>query len=218
MKPAARALLAAAALWAVPARAASWTEQTTLWQERYFWDALLQARDRLARSQSDPAMVPVLKAIAGQVAQQVVNLQQIGVYVKAQQDNLRFAFAQDDPRESLATIGSNFETLSKGADQVRNNLYFLTARCRMASSQALPDQEMYQATLLILGQVQQLQLQLNTLYLDTVSGRQLVYENGWATDKAFRQRTESLMKSVVRVQDSIFAVYNSGYELAMRSR
>jgi hypothetical protein len=204
-------------LAAAPARAA-WTESTSLWQERYFWDALLQSRDRLARTQSDPAMIPTLKAIAGQVAQQVANLQQIGVYVKAQQDNLRFAFAQEDPQPSLATIGSNFETLGKGADQVRNNLYFLTARCRMASSQALPDAEMYQATLLVLGQVQQLQLQLNSLYLDTVEDRRLVYENSWAADKAFKTRTESLLKSVVRVQDSIYAVYNAGYELAMRSK
>lgn len=209
-------LLAAAA--ASPARAAAWTEQTSLWQERYFWDALLQSRDRLARSQSDPAMIPTLKAIAGQVAQQVANLQQIAVYVKAQQDNLRFAFAQDDPQPSLITIGANFETLGKGADQVRNNLYFLTARCRMASTQALPDPEMYQAALLVLGQVQQLQLQLNALYLDAVEDRKIVYENSWGADKAFTQRTESLMRSVVRVQDSIFSVYNAGYELAMRSR
>lgn len=200
-----------------PARA-TWDQSTSLWQERYYWDGLLEARDRLARSQSDPAMIPTLKAIAGQVAQQVANLQQIGVYVKAQQDNLRFAFSQSDPQPSLATIGANFDTLSKGADQVRNNLYFLTARCRMASTQALPDQEMYQATLLVLGQVQQLQLKLNTLYLDAVEDRKLVYQNTWAADKNFRARTESLLRSIVRVQDSVFAVYNAGYELAMRSR
>jgi hypothetical protein len=204
-------------LAASPARA-GWSESTSLWQERYFWDALLTARDRISRSQSDPAMIPTLKAIAGQVAQQVVNLQQIGVYVKAQQDNLRFAYTQDDPAPSLATIGTNFETLGKGADQVRNNLYFLTVRCRIASSQALPDPEMYQATLLILGQVQQLQLQLNTLYLDTVEDHRIVYENSWGSDKHFKHRTESLLRSIVRVQDSIFAVYNAGYELAMRSR
>lgn len=203
---------------ALPARAAGWDQSTSLWQERYYWDGLLEARDRLARSQSDPAMIPTLKAIAGQVAQQVANLQQIGVYMKAQQDNLRYAFAQSDPSSSLATIGSNFDTLAKGADQVRNNLFFLTARCRIASSQALPDQEMYQATLLVLGQVQQLQLKLNSLYLDTVENRKLIYQNNWATDKYFRERTEGTLKSVVRVQDSVFAVYNAGYELAMRSR
>ena len=202
---------------ALPVNAAL-SESTSLWQERYFWDGLLQARDRTARGQSDPAMVPTLKAIAGQVAQQVANLQQIGVYVKAQQDNLKFAFAQEDPGPSLATISANFETLTKGADQVRSNLYFLTARCRMASTQALPDPEMYQATLLILGQVQQLQLQLNALYLDAVEDRRIVNENSWGTDKNFKQQTELLMRSIVRVQDSVFSVYNAGYELAMRSR
>jgi hypothetical protein len=197
---------------------AAWTDATALWQERYFWDALLQARDRVARGQSDPAMVPTLKAMAGQAAQQVANLQQIAIYVKAQQDNLRFAFTQDDPSGSLATIGANFETLGKGADQVRSNLYYLTSRCRMAQGQALPDPEMYNATLAILTQVQQLQLQLNALYLDTVEDRRLIYENGWAADKAFKLRIESLLRSVVRVQDSVFSVYNAGYELAMRSR
>ena len=206
-------------LLAAPAPAfADWGDSPGLWQERYFWDALLTARDRLARGQSDPMMIPVLKGIAGQVAQQVANLQQIGSYVKAQQDNLRFAFTQEDPAASLATITANFDTLAKGAHQVRQNLYFLTARCRMASSQALPDPEMYQATLTILTQVQQLQLQLNAVYLDTMTCRGLVHENKWATDKNFRHQTELLTNAVVRVQDSVFAVYNSGYELAMRSR
>ncbi len=189
-----------------------------LWQERYFFDALLQARDRIARSQSDPEMIPVLKSIAGQVAQQVANIKQIDAYVKAQQDNLRFAFGQEDPTPSLQTIGANFETLSKGADQIRSNLYFLTTRERIASSQALPDTEMYQACLLILGQVQQLQLQLNALYLDAVAAQNLVNENAWATDKLFRHQTDLMLRAVTRVQDSIFSVYNAGYELAMRSR
>jgi hypothetical protein len=208
-----------AALLAAPAAAAS-VETPSLWQERYFWDALLTSRDRLSRSQSDPQMIPVLKAIANQVAQQVANLQQIDTYVKAQQDNLRYAFAQNDPGSSLSTIGANFETLAKGADQIRGNLFFLTARCRMASTQALPDPEMYQATLVILGQVQQLQLQLNALYLDATSVKSLSSEpeHQWAVDKQFRHRTEILLKAVVRVQDSVFSVYNSGYELAMRSR
>src|SRR5262249_44685763 len=153
-----------------------------LWQEAYLWDALLTARDRQARAQSDPAMIPVMKSIAGQVAQQVANLAQIDAYVKAQGDNLRYAFSQEDPEPSLETIGANFDTLSKGADQIRNNLYFLTVRCRLASSQALPDTEMYQAALLILGQVQQLQLRLNSLYLDANDAHKLVDENNWATD------------------------------------
>jgi hypothetical protein len=209
-------IILAAAL-AAPTRAAAPAAQS-LWQEMYLWDALLTARDRQARSQSDPAMIPVMKAIAGQVAQQVANLGQIDAYVKSQQDNLRYAFSQEDPQPSLDTIGANFETLSKGADQIRNNLYFLTVRCRIASTQALPDPEMYQTALLILGQVQQLQLRLNSLYLNTNDAHKLVSDNGWATDRNFRHRSEYLMKSVVRVQDSVFAVYNAGYELAMRSR
>ncbi|MEK7233075.1 MAG: hypothetical protein AAB268_04625 [Elusimicrobiota bacterium] len=190
----------------------------TLWQERFFWDALLTARDRLARQQSDPMMIPVMKAIAGQFAQQVANLTQIHLYVKAQGDNLRYAYAQPDPQPSLDTIINNFETLTTGCDQVRQNLYYLTARQRIASSQALPDPEMYQTGLLILGQVQQLQLTLNALYTDMSMVRVLVVANNWANDKNFSQKTEELMRSVVRVQDSVFAAYNAGYELAMRCR
>jgi hypothetical protein len=190
----------------------------TLWQERFFWDALLTARDRLARQQSDPMMIPVMKAIAGQVAQQVANLAQIHQYVKAQGDNLRYAYAQTDPQPSLDTIQNNFDTLTTGCDQVRQNLYYLTARQRMAQSQALADPEMYQTGLLILGQVQQLQLTLNALYTDMAAVRGVVIENAWANDKNFTHKTEELMRSVVRVQDSVFAVYNAGYELAMRCR
>lgn len=190
----------------------------TLWQERFFWDALLTARDRMARQQSDPMMLPVMKAVAGQVAQQVANLGQIHEYVKAQTDNLRFAYAQPDPKPSLDTILANFETLTAGCDQVRQNLYYLTSRERFAQSQALADPEMYQAALLILGQVQQLQLTLNALYLDTTGVRAIVAENKWANDKQFTHRTEELLRSVMRVQDSVFAVYNAGYELAMRCR
>jgi len=212
-----RILLAAIfAVCALPARAAE--QAPTLWQERFFWDALLTARDRLARQQSDPMMIPVMKAIAGQVAQQVANLAQIHQYVKAQSDNLRYAYAQPDPQASLDTIINNFETLTTGCDQVRQNLYYLTARQRIAQSQAIPDPEMYQTGLLILGQVQQLQLTLNGLFVDMTAVRAVVAENNWANDKNFSHKTEELMRSVVRVQDSVFAVYNAGYELAMRCR
>lgn len=212
------ALVAALLLASALPAAALDAQAPTLWQERFFWDALLTARDRLARQQSDPMMIPVMKAIAGQVAQQVANLAQIHQYVKAQGDNLRYAYAQPDPQPSLDTIINNFETLTTGCDQVRQNLYYLTARQRLASSQALPDPEMYQTGLLILGQVQQLQLTLNALYTDMNAVRGLVVENNWANDKNFSNKTEELMRSVVRVQDSVFAVYNAGYELAMRCR
>lgn len=205
------------ALASAAARAAE-EAAPTLWQERFFWDALMAARDRMARQQSDPMMIPVMKAIAGQAAQQVANLGQIGQYVKAQGDNLRFAYAQEDPKPSLATIRDNFATLTSGCDQVRQNLYYLTARQRLAQTQALPDPEMYQAALLILGQIQQLQLTLNSVYYDAVALRGQVAENAWANDKLFTHSSEELMRSVVRVQDSIFSVYNAGYELAMRCR
>lgn len=218
MRIQAKSLLLLALLAApIPARGAD-AAAPSLWQEMYLWDALLTARDRLARSQSDPAMIPVMKSIAGQVAQQVANMAQIDAYVKSQQDNLRYAFSQEDPAPSLETIGANFDTLSKGAEQIRNNLYFLTVRCRIAATQALPDPEMYQAALLILGQVQQLQLRLNSLYLDANDAHKIVGDNAWGTDKHFRHKSDLLLRSVVRVQDSVFSVYNSGYELAMRSR
>lgn len=214
----ARALLAALLLCsAVPARALV-ESPPTLWQERFFWDALMTARDKMARQQSDPMMVPVMKAIAGQIAQQVANLGQIDLYVKSQADNLRFAYAQADPKPSLETIRDNFTTLTTGCDQVRQNLYYLTARQRLASAQALPDPEMYQAALLILGQIQQLQLTLNSVYYDAVAVRGQVLDNKWANDKFFTHAAEELLRSVVRVQDSVFSVYNAGYELAMRCR
>jgi hypothetical protein len=208
--------LALLLLAAAPARAID--EAPTLWQERFFWDALTSARDKLARQQSDPMLVPVMKAIAGQIAQQVANLGQIDQYVKAQSDNLRYAYAQPTPQTSLATISDNFTTLTTGCDQVRQNLYYLTARQRLAASQALPDPEMYQAGLLILGQIQQLQLTLNSLYYDTQAVRGLVDQNQWANEKFFTHKTEELMRSVVRIQDSVFSVYNSGYDLTMRCR
>ena len=208
--------LALLLLASAPARAVD--EPPTLWQERFFWDALTSARDKLARQQSDPMMIPVMKAIAGQIAQQVANLGQIDQYVKAQADNLRYAYAQPDPKPSLATISDNLATLNTGTDQVRQNLYYLTTRQRLAATQALPDPEMYQAGLLILGQDQALQLTLNSLFYDAQAARGLVNDNKWANDKYFTHKIEELMRSVVRVQDSVFSVYNAGYDLTMRCR
>lgn len=215
------ASLCAAAVWTASATFAipnTKDDPPALWQERYFFDALLTARDRMARQQSDPALLPVMKMIAAQVAQQVANTQQIGAYVKSQQDNLRYAFNQPDPAPSLATISANLDTLASGAGQIRHNLYYLTARCRIASTQALPDPEMYRAALVILGQVQQIQLQLNALYTDTMAVQALVNENHWAVDKFFNHKVAVLLRNVIRIQDSIFTVYNAGYELNIRSR
>ena len=213
-----RFLAAAAAFvfFAAPCGAAD--EAPTLWQERFFWDALMSARDKMARQQSDPMLIPVMKAVAGQIAQQVANLGQIDHYVKTQTDNLRFAYSQPEPQASLVTIADNIVTLTAGCDQVRQNLYYLTARQRMAQSQALPDPEIYQAGLLILGQIQQLQLTLNTLYYDALAAHTLVADNNWANDKFFTHKSEEMLRSVVRAQDSVFAVYNAGYDLTMRCR
>ncbi len=211
-------LAALVLLLAAPAAAFFGDDFPVLWQERMFFDALLQARERAARTQSDPMLLPVMKAIAGQAAQQSANLQQIHSFVKAQKDNLGYAFTQPEPEDSLGTIQENFETLSKGAEQVRQNLYYLTARCRIASGQALQDAEMNQASLLILGQIQQLQLDLNALYVDATEVRKQVHDNKWAVDKFFLHKTEDLYRNVVRVQDAIFKVYNSALELNMRTK
>ncbi len=77
---------------------------------------------------------------------------------------------------------------------------------------------MYHSSLLILGQVLKLQLQLNETYLDSVEIRRLSHTNRWASDKDFRQKADALLKSVVRIQDAVFSVYNAGYELTVRSR
>ena len=213
-----RVLAVVSILVCAPSARALENAAPTLWQERFFWDALLTARDRLARQQSDPMMIPVMNAIAGQVAQQVANLAQIDQYVKAQGENLRFAYAQTDTQPSLETILNNFDTLKTGSDQVRQNLYYLTTRERMAQSQALPDQDMYKAGLTILGQIQQLQATLNALYFDMTAVHDVVLENKWANDAAFTQKTEELLRSIVHVQDSVFTAYNAGYELSMRCR
>ena len=116
-------------------------------------------------------------------------------------------------REAFAREMGGVDKVKRQRDQGR-----LTVRERIAQSQALPDPEMYQAGLLILGQVQQLQLTLNSLFTDMTAVRNLAAENKWANDKNFNYKTDELMRSVVRVQDSVFSVYNAGYELTMRCR
>lgn len=209
------------ALWllaAAPAAAAADLSEARLWQERYFWDGLLQSRDRAARMSADPKLLEVVRTIAYQVAQQSANLTQIRGYVKGQVDNIKYAFSQQDPTQSLTIIRNNFHTLAKGSEQVRNNLYYLTTRVRMSSSQALPDPKLVETARLLIAQVQQVQLQLNDLYTDTVAIYRQVYAEPWAADDFLRFSANHLMWMVVQVQDSVFAVYNASYELYLLSR
>ncbi|MBI3297043.1 MAG: hypothetical protein HYZ75_02685 [Elusimicrobia bacterium] len=212
-------MLAWALLFALAApAAASDSEAVVLWQERYLWDGLLQARDRAARVSADPRLVEVVKAIAYQAAQQTANLEQIRNYAKAQTDNLRYAFAQEDPNPSLAVIQGNFKTLAAGSEQVRNNLYYLTARLRLCQTQALPDAKLTENAMLVIAQIQQIQLRLNDLYLDTSSAHAQVKRETWAGDDFFRFSSEYLLRAVVEVQDSVFTVYNAAFELYQLSQ
>jgi len=45
----------------------------------------------------------------------------------------------------------------------------------------------------------------------------VVNDNRWANDK-FSRTDEELMRSVVRVQDSVFLRVQAGYDLTMRCR
>jgi hypothetical protein len=214
-----RAVLLAAAILFGPTRAfANSFTESRLWQERFYWDALIQSRDRAARVSADPALLDVVQTLAHQVAQQALNLEQIQAYAKAQIENLKFAFAQQNPGPSLAVIQNNFTTLSRGSEQIRNNLYYLTARTRMGATQALPDPKLTEKATLLIAQIQNVQLKLNALYLDTVSVAKAVREETWYTDDFFRYSSEDLLSSVVSVQDSVYAVYNSSYELYLLSK
>lgn len=205
-------------LLAAPAAAAADSDPAVLWQERFVWDGLLQARDRAARVSADPRLIEVTKAIAYQAAQQTANLEQIRSYAKAQTDNLRYAFAQEQPGPSLAVIQGNFKTLASGSEQVRNNLYYLTARLRLCQTQALPDPRLSENAMLVIAQIQQIQLRLNDLYLDTSSAHAQVKRETWAGDDFFRFSSEYLLRAVVEVQDSVFTVYNAAYELYVLSQ
>ncbi len=209
--------LALTLLLASPAAAGD-LDNAVLWQERFSWDALIQARDRAARVSADPRLLEVVKTIAYQAAQQTANLEQIRNYAKAQGENLRYAFAQEDPAASLAVIQGNFATLAKGSEQVRNNLYYLTARLRLCQTQALPDSKLTENAMLVIAQIQQIQLRLNDLYLDTAASNAQVKQETWAGDDFFRFSSEHLLRAVVEVQDSVFTVYNSAFELYQLSQ
>lgn|GEM_PF-1366282 len=211
-------LSAAAFFLCASAASANSFMEAKLWQERYFWDGLLQARERAARVSADPAMLDVVKAIAHQVAQQAANAEQIQLYVKAQTNNLQLAFAQQDPRPSLTVIQNNFATLSRGVEQIRGNLYYLTVRIRMASTQALPDPKLTEMAALLIAQVQNVQLKLNALYLDATAVSSAVRKEDWYSDDFFRYSSEDLLSSVVFMQDSVFSIYNASYELYSLSK
>jgi hypothetical protein len=211
-------LLLTAGLYLLPARAEAKITEARLWQERFYWDGLLSARDRAARQSADPKLLDVIYAIAQQVAQQAANIQQIDFYMKSQADSLRFAMEQKDPAPSLAVIQNNFTTLAKGSDQIRNNLYYLTTRTRMASTQALPDAKLTEKAALLIAQVQNTQLKLNELYTDTNAVANAVRAETWGIDKYFRYNAEHVLNTVVSVQDSVFSVYNASYELYQLSK
>ena len=201
-----------------PGASAAVVQSPVLWQERYYFDALLEARDRQQREESDPEMIPVLRAIAGQVAQQGLNLNRLGLYIAAQKGNVRFAFAQKDPDPSLKVILSNLMTLTRGAGQISNNLDYLAVRCRLASSQALSDPKMEQASLIILAEIRRLQLDLNSVYLNAVATQKAGWEFSRPKDKYLRSSVWMLVESMRRVQNSVYSVYDSARDLALRCR
>ena len=212
-----RLLLILSIFLAGPASAAE-LSKARLWQERYMWDGLMQARDRAARVSADPNLIEVVKQIAYQVAQQTANLGQIHAFTQGQVDNLEYAFSQKDPEPSLKVVQNNFNTLSKGSEQIRNNLYFLTTRIRLCATQALPDPKLTENAKLVIAQVQQVQLRLNGLYADTAAVDRKISKETWMADDFFRFAGKHLLKSVVSVQDSVFAIYNSSYELYVLSK
>lgn len=200
-----------------PARAVP-VAPVQLWQESYYWDGLLESRSKNARISADPNLIPVLKNVAQQMAQQVANLRQIENYTKVQQDNLRFAFMQSEPDDSLSTIQTNLDTLAKGTAQIRSNLFYLAARCRMASTQALPDPELTAASTTLIHQIQAAQLQLNTLYTDAAAVEAQVKTRSMPRERFLRYRSSALLKSVLETQSSIFSIYNASYEIYLRSK
>ncbi len=189
-----------------------------LWQEHYYFDALLEARDRQSRSESDPNLVPVLRSIAGEALQQAANVGQIDSYVKTQFGSLHYAFHQDDSDASLKIIGLNLSTLGQGMVQVKNNLAYLTVRSNIAFSQALPDPKIYQNALLILAEVKRLQLEVNSLYLDASSNDKVIKSHADEESPLFIYQSHFFIRSLYSLQGEVFALYNSAYDIALRAR
>ena len=189
-----------------------------LWQERYYFDALIEARDRQSRSESDPNLVPVLRSIAGEVLQQAANVGQIDSYVKTQLGSLRYAFNQDHPSASLKIVGLNLSTLGQGMVQVKNNLAYLTVRSNIAFSQALPDSQIYQNSLLILAEIKRLQLEVNSLYLDAIADDKVIESHQDDESPLFVYQSQFFIRSLYSLQGEVFSLYNSAYDIALRAR
>jgi hypothetical protein len=189
-----------------------------LWQERYYFDALIEARDRQSRSESDPNLVPVLRSIAGEVLQQAANVGQIDSYAKTQLGSLRYAFGQDHPNASLKIVGLNLSTLGQGMVQVKNNLAYLTVRSNIAFSQALPDPQIYQNSLLILAEIKRLQLEVNSLYLDSIADDKVIKSHQDDESPLFVYQSQFFIRSLYSLQGEVFSLYNSAYDIALRAR
>ncbi len=189
-----------------------------LWQERYYFDALLEARDRQSRSESDSNLVPVLRSIAGEVLQQAANVGQIDAYVKTQLGSLHYAFHQDDSSASLKVIGLNLGTLAQGMVQVKNNLTYLTVRSNIAFTQALPDPQIYQNALLILAETKRLQLEVDSLYSDASADDKAIQSHREEESSLFIYQSQFFIRSLYSLQGEVFALYNSAYDIALRAR
>lgn len=192
-----------------------------LWQEDSLMDALISeggTHNRSRRETADPNLIPVLQNVTQQVAQQVLNLEQIEAYTKIQADNLQFAFHETDPETSLATIQSNLDTLSQGTSQIRNNLFYLAVRCRIAATQSLPDPELARTAAVMIHQVQAAQRQLNMLYADATALQNQINARTRHKQNFLRYNASILVYSIFHTQKSIFAVYNAAYEIYLRSK
>lgn len=191
-----------------------------LWQEETYWDGLMNehVHSRAARMSADPNLIPVLETITQQVAQQVLNLQQVTAYTKIQQDNLQLAFAESDPSTSLTIIQENLDTLSEGTDRIQNNLRLLAVRCRTAASQVLPDPQLTKIVTILIQQIQIAQIQLKTLYADATAVQVAIDAKARPRQNFLRYRANLLVNSIYDTQNPISAVTNASYEIYLRSK